>query len=118
MVKTRPVRIDILKSRETSGCLTFKFRQKLPLHPSLFNTIILLHNTCLRLNLPKVNYVIQDKLGKTHTMPVKDKEKDLDIIIDDKLKFHLQTKTAANKANGVLSLIHQSFKYFSRKTLT
>jgi len=61
---------------------------------------------------------IQDKLGKTHTMPVQDKEKDLSIIIDDGLKFHLQTNTSANKANGVLSLIHQSFKYFSSKTLT
>ena len=48
---------------------------------------------------PPPHLTIQDKLGKTYTMPVEDKEKDLGIIIGNELKFHLQTNTAANKAN-------------------
>ncbi|KAK2720450.1 hypothetical protein QYM36_004363 [Artemia franciscana] len=61
---------------------------------------------------------IWTSLAKHTLCQSKIKKKDLGIIIGNELKFHLQTNTAANKANEVLSLIHWSFKYFSRKTLT
>ena len=44
-------------------------------------------------------------------------EKDLGVIIDDKLKFDKHTEAQVNKANKVLGLIRRSFETLDKETL-
>ena len=44
-------------------------------------------------------------------------EKDLGILIDDKLKFHMHTSSVIKKANSILGLIKRSFSVLDENTL-
>ena len=44
-----------------------------------------------------------------HTLESTTQEKDLGVIIDDTLKFHVYTAAAAKKANQVLGIIKKSY---------
>ena len=45
------------------------------------------------------------------------KEKDLGILVDDKLKFHTHTSSVIKKANSILGLIKRSFSVLDENTL-
>ena len=45
------------------------------------------------------------------------KEKDLGILIDDKLKYHTHTSSVIKKANSILGLIKRSFSVLDKNTL-
>ena len=51
-----------------------------------------------------------------HTLECISSEKDLGVLIDDTLKFHLQTAAATKKANQVLGVIKRSYQ--TRDTFT
>ena len=53
---------------------------------------------------PKNYFVLYDRVLDTVTP-----EKDLDVIVDDQLKFHEHTAVAAKKANQILGLIKKSY---------
>ena len=44
-------------------------------------------------------------------------EKDLGVIIDEKLKFDKHTEAQVNKANKVLGLLRRSFETLDKETL-
>ena len=46
-----------------------------------------------------------------------DEEKDLGILIDDKLNFHCQTAAAVKKANKILGLVKRTFLVLDKTTL-
>ena len=48
---------------------------------------------------------------------VSDVEKDLGILIDNKLTFHKQCSTAVTKANKLLGIIRRSFEYINADTM-
>ena len=50
-------------------------------------------------------------------LEISDNEKDLGVIIDDKLKFHIHTATATKKANQILGIIKKSFRTRDAKTI-
>ena len=52
-----------------------------------------------------------------HMLEISDNEKDLGVIIDDKLKFHIHTATATKKANQILGIIKKSFRMKDAKTI-
>ena len=52
-----------------------------------------------------------------HMLEISDNEKDLGVIIDDKLKFHIHTATATKKANQILGIIKKSFLTIYAKTI-
>ena len=62
-------------------------------------------------NNPKLAYQMNG-----HTLECISSEKDLGVLIDDTLKFHLQTAAATKKANQVLGVIKRSYQ--TRDTLT
>ena len=45
------------------------------------------------------------------------KEKDLGVLVDDKLKFHRPTAAAVKMANAILGLLKKSFVLFDEVTL-
>ena len=52
-----------------------------------------------------------------HMLEISDNEKDLGVIIDDKLKFHIHTATATKKANQILGIIKKFFRTRDAKTI-
>ena len=52
-----------------------------------------------------------------HTLEEIDSEKDLGVMIDDKLKFHKQTAAATKKANQILGVVKRSYKTRDRQTI-
>ena len=52
-----------------------------------------------------------------HMLEISDNEKDLGVIINDKLKFHIHTATATKKANQILGIIKKSFSTRDAKTI-
>ena len=52
-----------------------------------------------------------------HVLENVTEEKDLGVIIDDKLKFHTHTSAAIKKANSILGLIKRSFSVKDKITL-
>ena len=61
---------------------------------------------------PRYEYNMGDRTLETAT-----EEKDLGVIIDDKLKFHKHTEVQANKANKVLGLLRRSFETLDNENL-
>ncbi len=51
------------------------------------------------------------------TLETVTEEKDLGVIIDEKLKFDKHTEVQANKANKVLGLLRRSFETLDKETL-
>jgi hypothetical protein len=45
-------------------------------------------------------------------------EKDLGVLVDDKLKFQPHTNTAVNKGNRMLGIIRRSFQHLDRHNMT
>ena len=62
-------------------------------------------------NNPEREYVLYD-----HILETSDQQKDLGILVDNKLKFHSHAAAAAKKANQVLGVIKKS--YTTRDTYT
>ena len=61
---------------------------------------------------PRYEYNMGDQTLETTT-----EEKDLGVIIDEKLKFDKHTEVQANKANKVLGLLRRSFETLDKETL-
>ena len=61
---------------------------------------------------PRYEYNMGDRTLETAT-----EEKDLGVIIDEKLKFDKHTEVQANKANKVLGLLRRSFETLDKETL-
>ena len=52
------------------------------------------------------------------TLETVKQEKDLGVLVDDRLKFDLHVKTKVCKANKILGLIRRSFDNLDKDTLT
>ena len=52
-----------------------------------------------------------------HMLENVNEKKDLDVIIDNQLKFHMHTSAAVKKANTILGLIKRSFDASDEDTL-
>ena len=61
---------------------------------------------------PRYEYNMGDLTLETST-----EEKDLGVIIDDKLKFDIHTEAHVNKANKVIGLLRRSFETLDKETL-
>ena len=61
---------------------------------------------------PRHEYNMGDRTLETAT-----EEKDLGVIIDEKLKFDKHTEAQANKANKILGLLRRSFETLDNETL-
>ena len=61
---------------------------------------------------PRYDYNLGDLILEAAT-----EEKDLGVIIDEKLKFDKHTEAQVNKANNVIGLIRRSFKTLDKETL-
>ena len=61
---------------------------------------------------PRYEYNMGDLTLETAT-----EEKDLGVIIDEKLKFDKHTEAQVNKANKVLGLLRRSFETLDKETL-
>ena len=61
---------------------------------------------------PRYDYNMGDLILETAT-----EEKDLGVIIDEKLKFDKHTEAQVNKANKVLGLLRRSFETLDKETL-
>ena len=59
-----------------------------------------------------------DYLLNGHTLEKIESEKDLGVVIDDSLKFHLQTAAATRKANQILGVIKRSYKTRDKNTMS
>ena len=75
-----------------------------------FNT-----NKCKVLHLGKTNPQFNYEMNNVTLDSVSD-IKDLGIVVDHSLKFHLQTNTVIRKANQLLSVIKRSFSYLDSQT--
>ena len=53
---------------------------------------------------PRRSYVLND-----HTLETCDNEKDLGVVIDESLKFHIHAASASKKANQILGVIKKSY---------
>ena len=53
-----------------------------------------------------------------HTLEITDQEKDLGVMIDEELKFHVHTAAAAKKGNQMLGIIKKSYCTRDAKTMT
>ena len=54
----------------------------------------------------------------SHLLENVTEEKDLGVIVDNKLKFHMHTSAAIKKANSILGLIKRSFAELDESTIT
>ena len=63
-------------------------------------------------NNPKTKYMMSE-----HMLCESNEEKDLGVIIDNTLKFHIQTATSIKKANSILGLVKKSFAVLNKTTL-
>ena len=61
---------------------------------------------------PRYEYNMGDRTLETAT-----EEKDMGVIIDEKLQFDKHTEVKANKANKVLGLLRRSFETLDKETL-
>ena len=52
-----------------------------------------------------------------HILEIIKEEKDVGVIIDNRLKFHTNTSAAIKKPNSILELIKRSFDTFDEDTL-
>ena len=52
-----------------------------------------------------------------HTLEYSKCEKDIGIIVDDKLKFDTHTSNKINKANKVMGVIRRTFDYMNKGCL-
>ncbi len=59
--------------------------------------------------LAKYPYILEE-----HELEYVDKESDLGIIIDDKLKFENHIESKINKANKIMGLIRRSFSLLDK----
>ena len=71
---------------------------------------------CKVLHLGRRNPHYEYNMGDL-TLETATGEKDLGVIIDEKLKFDKNTEAQANKANKVLGLIRRSFETLDKETL-
>ena len=71
---------------------------------------------CKVLHIGSNQHYRQYRLGGDF-ITVSDAEKDLGILIDNKLTFHKQCSTAVNKANKLLGIIRRSFEYINADTM-
>ena len=71
---------------------------------------------CKVLHIGSNQHYRQYRLGGDF-ITVSDAEKDLGILIDNKLAFHKQCSTAVNKANKLLGIIRRSFEYINADTM-
>ena len=62
---------------------------------------------------PKHQYYLNDQ-----TLDETDREKDLDVIIDDKLTFHAPLPQLKKRANQILGLIKKSYNTRDARTIT
>ena len=53
-----------------------------------------------------------------HTLDVTNEEKDLGIIVDNKLSFKAHINNSANKANRILGMIRRTFTHLVKDILT
>jgi hypothetical protein len=64
---------------------------------------------------PSYNYkLISTK--ESHSLQWVHEEKDIGVVIDDKLNFDTHINTKINKANSILGLIRRSYKYLDKET--
>ena len=71
---------------------------------------------CKILHIGSNQHYRQYRLGGDF-ITVSDVEKDLGILIDNKLTFHKQCSTAVTKANKLLGIIRRSFEYINADTM-
>ena len=73
-------------------------------------------NKCKRLHIgptnPHNNFTIADI-----DLVESDQERDLGIIVDNKLKFHIQTAHIVNKGFSILGIIKKSFENLDEHTV-
>ena len=67
-------------------------------------------------NNPRVDYTMS-KENTRHTLEKVSVEKDLGILIDDKLKFSDHINTKVNKANQILGCLKHTFKHITKDIL-
>ena len=71
---------------------------------------------CKSMRIGKTSNTISYYMNE-HELETIEEEKDLGIIIDNKLKFHTRTSAAIKKANRILGLIKRSFTELDEITL-
>ena len=64
---------------------------------------------------PEVNYTMTTQDGEQHTLATTTEEKDLGIIVDNKLNFNSQVTAAVQKANKVLGLLRRTFSHMDKE---
>ena len=69
-------------------------------------------------NNPKKSYEMKTHDGKYHTLEETEVEKDLGVLVDNKLKFSQHIQSKVNKANKILGCIKHTFKYMNKDIFT
>ena len=67
-------------------------------------------------NVAIKEYKVNKASGESHSLNKSEKEKDIGVIIDQKLKFNDHVATKVNKANSILGIIRRSYKYLDEQT--
>lgn len=88
----------------------WSFRMQMKFHP----------DKCKVMHLGRGNqghkYNLADEKGEVHILKSTREEKDLGVLIDDKLNFSTHMQTQVTKANRVLGVIKHTFKYLDMDT--
>ena len=63
-------------------------------------------------NSPEHHYVLND-----HVLEISEQQKELGVLVDNKLKFHAHAAAAAKKANQVLGVIKKSYNTRDQHTI-
>ena len=92
--------LEILQDWAHRMCMRF--------HPDKCKTMHMgIHN-------PEVDYIMTTDEGEQHTLATTSEEKDLGIIVDNKLSFNSQVNAAVQKANKILGLLRRTFSHIDK----
>lgn len=86
-------------------------RMQMKLHPDKCKVMHLGKNN------PQSSYTLEKEDGSLHTLKETSHEKDLGVVVDNKLRYSMHIEGQVHKANRVLGAIKHTFKYMDANTL-